>query len=128
MLSRWVVDTSWLYALFDSADEHHARALKQAGRPGHYEVPSEILAETLALRFARAPGDKHRSARDMLASILEAGFHVIGNADPLPAMQLYQSKRGLSFPDCIAVVHALDAQLLTFDRSQATAWRGLSKK
>ncbi|MDX1611133.1 MAG: hypothetical protein R3185_02105, partial [Candidatus Thermoplasmatota archaeon] len=82
MPQRFVVDTSWLYALFDAADAHHATALKQSGRPGHYVVPSEILAETLLLRHSRARQarlDPRSEARRLARAIQEAGFAVEGS-------------------------------------------------
>lgn len=44
-----VADTSWLFALIDGDDLHHAKAIAQAGSGRSFLVPSEILAETLAL-------------------------------------------------------------------------------
>lgn len=44
-----VADTSLLFALFDAADAHHAKARAEAARQRSFVVPSEILVETLAI-------------------------------------------------------------------------------
>ncbi len=128
MQSRKVVDTSWLYSFFDEDDTHHSRAHRQSQQEGVYEVPSEILAETLALRYARTPKHKSRAASELCDTIMDAGFLIVGLGDPAPALELYRTRRSLSYPDCVAVVQARDAELLTFDGRQARAWRGLRRQ
>lgn len=128
MPSHNVVDTSWLYALYDEADEHHAKALKESRHPGHYTVPSEILTETLALRYSRAKNDKGDAARALLKAILDTGFTITGTDDPEPALALYRSKKTLSYPDCVAITQARNGNLLTFDERQQKTWNRLRKK
>lgn len=123
MLSRNVVDTSWLYALFDEDDAHHDRALKRSKKAGIYEVPSEILGETLALRYTRATQDKANAASTLLDQIINAGFHILGLEDPTPALAMYRHKPSLSYPDCVAVIQAHGAELLSFDSQQLKTWR-----
>jgi hypothetical protein len=103
------------------------QALEAARQSVVYEVPSEILVETLALRYSRAGKNKGRASRALLDLILDAGFLVVSGADPAPAMELYRKRRGLSYPDAVAVMQARDAELLTFDERQLRVWQGLRK-
>lgn len=49
----WAVDTSWLVALFDEDDEHHAKAWKDAKEPGALLLNPVILIEFLEVARRR---------------------------------------------------------------------------
>lgn len=52
-----LIDTGYLYALFEEKDEHHSEALEYAEFLSDYEViiPWPILYETVNTRFIRRP-------------------------------------------------------------------------
>ena len=119
----WVADTSWLYALMDTADTHHDEARAQAEEPAPVEIPEPILAETLDLIAHR-----HGKA---LAELTLKGFErlphfVLGEPSPhAESVSVWRDNRGLSFADATAVAHARTRNygLRTFDRRQQRAFQ-----
>lgn len=120
-------DTSWLIALFDTRDAHHADAIGQAQDADvPATVPGVILGEFLNLvtyRLRQLHPAAH--ARELARTILQEiegnpGFSVDGVYDTDTASAIYHRTSGLSYPDAvaIAVAKAHDGRLLTFDRRQ----------
>jgi predicted nucleic acid-binding protein len=122
----WVADTSWLYALVDAADPHHAKAREEARQPEPVEVPEVILAETLDLI-------RYRHGRKAALAALE-GFErlphfVLGeHASHVDAATLWRSFTRLSYADAVAVGHAKARgfELRTFDRTQVKALQSVA--
>ncbi len=48
-----VADTSFLYAIYDRTDEHHAEALAALARRGPIVLPGEVATEFIGLAAAR---------------------------------------------------------------------------
>jgi predicted nucleic acid-binding protein len=117
----WVADTSWLYALIDDADPHHAEARAQAREPDPVEIPEAILAETLDLiRYRHGKG----FAVKVLDGFVRLPHFVLGGGAALDeAAGVWRSRLALSYADAvaIAVARGLNAGLRSFDRRQLRA-------
>lgn len=103
-----VADTSALYAVFDEADAHHERALRDIADDEAILIPSEIVGETMGLLQLRLGS---RIAREAMES-----FHKLPHVEiqPTPddvwdnilqhAMDTYSKGEGpLSYRDQIVV-------------------------
>lgn len=117
----WVADTSWLYALIDDADPHHAKARSQAGEPEPIEVPDVVLAETLDLiryRFGK------EAAVEALEGFEKLPHFALGGGAPLgETANVWRSHAALSYADAAAVAAARKRKfgLRSFDRRQLRA-------
>ncbi|HEX9710040.1 MAG TPA: PIN domain-containing protein [Candidatus Thermoplasmatota archaeon] len=120
----WVADTSWLYALVDLADPHHAKARAQAAQPDPVEVPEVILAETLDLV-------RYRHGRNAAVQALD-GFgrlpHFVLGESPRHAetVSVWRAHDALSYADAAAVAQARSRGygLRSFDARQIRAFGG----
>lgn len=117
----WVADTSWLYALVDDADRHHATARHEAEVPEPVEVPEAILAETLDLiRYRHGK----RAALAALDGFERLPHFVLGDGDAHDGtVEVWRQHAGLTFADAAAVATARRRRyrLRSFDRRQLRA-------
>ena len=117
----WVADTSWLYALIDDADPHHAKARSQAGEPEPVEVPEVILAETLDLLHYR---HGRKAAEAALEGFEKLPHFALGGGAPLAeTASVWRDHAGLSYADAAAVAAARKHKfgLRSFDKRQLRA-------
>lgn len=122
----WAVDTSWLVALFDSGDEFHGTARKEAAGAGDWLLNPLILAEFL-------DGIRRRGGRALLLQVLEdlqRTQQVRWVQAPKAAAigRLVTRHGGISWHDASAIATALDegAGLRTFDKDQRKAFEALA--
>ena len=124
-----MADTSFLYALFSETDEWHARAVKEAGKPGPVSIPSEIMSETISLvhyrhgfRSARAAGDWIRTQENIQITLASERILEL-------AWKTFMSGGGqVSYPDSIVIAHcqvnkatsfAFDESIIAFNQKRA---------
>ena len=112
-----VADTSVLYALADEEDAHHAQAMREAGRQRSVLVPSEILAETLAMIGFRLGKDAARAWLSAFRQIPHARVAATRQAIVDDACASLARPGSLSYPDWILVhtCRSVGAQPWTFD-------------
>jgi predicted nucleic acid-binding protein len=119
----WVADTSWLYALVDSADPHHLKARNEARQADPVEVPEVIVAETLDLiryRFGKA------AARRALEGFERLPHFALGEQPGhSEAVSVWSANEALSYADATAVALARTRGfgLRSFDERQLKALR-----
>jgi predicted nucleic acid-binding protein len=115
-----VADTSWLYALFDADDAHHAKARSEAQDPTPIEVPPLIAKEFLDL--ARKRHGKS-VALGLLADLRRMPhLRLIDDARLDTTFAVWKGK-AISLADANAIAWAVHrgATLRTFDARQRAA-------
>ncbi len=121
------IDTSLLYAFFNTADPHYEEAVARMKEPLPIGIPAPILQETLDLIRYRKGKDAALAAYDYLRSLP----HIrLLEAPPEPAVaDVWRRNQPLSHADAGAVVTALreNAELLTADAAQAKAFQSKSQ-
>ncbi|HEX2066769.1 MAG TPA: PIN domain-containing protein [Candidatus Thermoplasmatota archaeon] len=123
-----VLDTSFLVALLNGDDLHHAEARSNALRLP-LVVPGPVLVELLQVvqhRTRRLHGDSAgRQAARSAFTALEANpaFHLQADYDGQLASAIYRKASGLSYVDAVAVAvaHRAGEPLLSFDKEQLAA-------
>ncbi|MGH2854850.1 MAG: type II toxin-antitoxin system VapC family toxin [Solirubrobacteraceae bacterium] len=116
-----ILDASVLIGLLDTADAHHARAIRDteaADRTGRrLLVPASAYSEAL-VAFARA--NRVKDAREAIAAM---GLEITPLTAPVAehAAELRARHERLRLPDAIvlASAHELDCELLSYDHSLA---------
>lgn len=125
----FVIDTSWLVALFNPSDTHHAKATGQATAATGLLLSGPVLTEFLNLvtfRLARQAGEAtaQREVRAVLRSILDnRAFDVLAAYDAKAANELFMQHPALDYADAVAASMAqrLDCALFSFDSAQFKA-------
>ncbi len=112
-----VADTSTLFAFFDAADAHHQAARSAAARLRPFSIPTEILAETLALLRLRMGPDESRTALAVLVGMPHARIAATRQSVIDDAVQKVLRGGPLSYEDWIVALtcKATGAQAWTFD-------------
>lgn len=122
----WVADTSWLYALVDGEDAHHAKARKEAEEPSPLVVNPATLVEFLDLvRDKRG----HAASQAALEGLIRfPSIRFSGPAKPAAMARVVSSHVTLTWQDAAAICTALDegAGLRTFDKDQKKAFAALT--
>lgn len=118
---KGVADTSWLYAVFDERDPHHAEARHQLGAAESVHVPPAILAETLDLIEYRAGKATAVAALEDLARAPPVRLEREHDVDSVN--EIWRAHAVLTYADASAVSAArrLGLGLYTFDRRQRRA-------
>lgn len=112
-------DTSALYAAFVKEDAHHAAARSALEDPDPIPIPSEILAETIALLQLRLGFERARSAGIGLRATPHVRMEGPSKAVVTAAWAIFEAAGGkLSLPDAFVVAWCRnkDAPAITFDR------------
>ncbi len=126
-----VVDTSFLVALFNVEDAHHAKATKQAAAAATLIVPSPVLVEFLQVVYyqsrrahgeADAAGLSRRACRQLVA-IASVRVEVDYGHDKAQAIFLANKK--LTFVDAagLHLARAMRDELYSFDKEQLAVWK-----
>lgn len=121
-----VVDTSVLYALFDDADAHHARARADLGSRRRWAVPFAVLVEFLLVVHRRKGREAAQRALDDLDSL--GTMDVLQPQDVGKALAIWRGNPALSAADAVGIQESLQSgvPLLTYDEDQAKAYRALA--
>lgn len=116
-----VADTSWLYALFDADDTHHAMASAWIHEPIVTLVPASIMDETLDLVAYRGGPAAAREAHGDLLGFPH--FDLWYPVDEQAATAIWLQNPTLSLHDAHAVACARSTgfPLATFDERQKAA-------
>lgn len=113
---RWVVDSSFLIALFDEDDHRHGTAWGQAEEPEPLLIPPEVLTETIGVMHARFD---YRIADGIWEGLGRIPTVVHLNSTTQERIgPIFQEENGaLSWTDAAVVAHCLteDAQPLCYD-------------
>jgi predicted nucleic acid-binding protein len=115
-----IADTSFLYSLFSETDEHHTKAVAEAGKTRALSIPPEILSETISLIHRRQGFQAAMLAGEWIRS--QAGIEICAAPRPIieNTWKIFAAGNGrLSYPDSavIAQCRALNARPLTFDET-----------
>lgn len=131
-----ICDTSWLYALMDLEDDHHADAVEQARATSEVAIPWVAMLETLQVvryRARKLGGDvaslkAERTARKNLENI--PGLTRLDSMPAQRAAEVHDRHPGLSYADAIIVATALasNGDLLSYDAQQQDALRRERKR
>ncbi len=110
-----IADTSFLYALYDETDAHHAAARVAMARPAPIVVPGEVLTETFGLWAHRLGRAAARVCFDDLCG--RANIEISHETDGPDALALRGAHPGLSWVDAVVLSHCrrLGAAVETFD-------------
>jgi len=121
---RPVADTSFLLALVDGNDPHHAQAQRLLDKHDLPAVGRECLAELLQITQFKTRKSQGASAglgatRAVLAAVLgEMGCAIEPDLDVDAVRQVFGKHRKLSWVDAAIIVQARGRDLLTFDKEQ----------
>lgn len=113
----WTADTSWLYALFDVDDRHHAAAIKEVQEAEAIEVTPLVLSELIFLAGKRGGRQASQAAVANLERLPHLSF--VDGPDLSATLKIWR-EHAVSFPDAnaIAWAHKRRAKLRTFDERQ----------
>lgn len=121
-----VADTSWLYALMDSADRFHDEALGEARTARPVLIAPETFAEFMQLiawrRQVRQDPTPRQTAIQAARTLLATPtLRVLPDADAGDSLDVMDAHPRLSYADACAVALARRHResLLTFDSDQA---------
>ena len=110
-----VADTSWVYALYDRTDAHHANAVGALAKPGPIVLPGEVATESLGLLRFRLGRENAKTAFTDLVGRPNVDFsHGTNVAE---ALRLMPEVRG-AFVDAAVLWHAKKkgVEILSFDQ------------
>lgn len=124
-----IVDTSFLVALFNVDDRHHARAVQDAQASDELLVPVPVLVELVQTVFygtlkVEGAGQARRRARRARRDLLDIRLvRLEFEYDEALAGALFEARPALSYVDAVGIALASksDKGLLTYDRDQETA-------
>lgn len=124
-MATWAVDTSWIVALFDPLDEHHAAAWKEAQKPDSLAVNPVIIVEFLEVVRRKAGRAMSVQALEDLGKLPHLRLASAPKVGPLARAF---EKGGISWQDASAICTALDegAGLRTFDANQRKAFKAMA--
>lgn len=128
-----VVDTSALLPLFDTEHPNHAQAKAALSSIKRIAVPGGVLTELTRLlrRLANQQGlNGNTVAREALHALRTLpGFRDTGDGLASVTQKRYAAQSNLSYVDAwgIEAARADRDELLTFDATQAAAWRRTKK-
>ncbi len=125
-----MADTSFLYALFSSTDQFHARALGATERADSILIPSEIYSETVSLIHHRQGFVASRAAGEWIRQQEGIQLAVASRSLLDQAWTVFLEARGrLSYPDAIVIAwcRERDAVPLAFDEALLRRARGASR-
>lgn len=114
-----IADSSALYAVIVERDTHHEQARAALEDPEPIVIPSEIMAETVALLQMRLGFEKARAAGAGLRATPQVRVEGSSAAIVNGAWEIFEGARGkLSLPDSFVVAwcRSEGASPLTFDR------------
>jgi predicted nucleic acid-binding protein len=115
-----IADTSFLYALFSETDEHHTKAVAEAGKTRAMSIPPEILSEIISLVHRRQGFQAAMLAGEWIRS--QAGIEICAISKSIidSTWKIFTAGNGrLSYADSAVIAHcrALIARPLTFDET-----------
>lgn len=124
--TSWAVDTSWLFALLDADDSHHAPARAEAQERGPLLLNPIILVETL--RLAQTRLGREGSLAFLRAILLIPQIRLM-EAPKAGAMARWLEKHGrISWMDAsvLCTAQSEGAGLRTFDANQRKAFKAMA--
>lgn len=123
-----VVDTSWLYALMDTADRFHDDALAEARTARPLLVAPETFGEFMQLvawrrQVRQDPTPRQTAIHTARTLLATPTLRVLPDTDAGDCLDVMDAHPRLSYADACAVALARRHResLLTFDNDQAAA-------
>lgn len=122
----WAADSSWLVALVNGDDSHHAAARREATQAGAVLVNPAILMRFL--ETIRSEIGRRESHMALDALLRTPTMRMTPQPSVAAVARVMGHHAGLSWHDASAICTALDegAGLRTFDREQRKAFEALS--
>lgn len=113
-----VADTSWLYALYDETDAHHAAAVEALAHPAPIVLAGEVATEAMGLWRHRLGREAARACFDDIRG--RPNIEMAHETDAHDAARLMDEVGG-SFVDAVVLWHCrrLGIPPLTFDQRLA---------